>query len=117
MFPGNADADPSYPDASFLNTCYVDTDPELCIRFLSLCCSYTVYANENDIYSIKNNNPSKTCVNDISNLTGNCLELAARGILNQVPCNSTFSSGCPDDFFSSRDLYRCMFDLLLYFLM
>lgn len=36
---------------------------------------------------------------------GNCLELAGNGILNQVPC-STFSSGCPDRFFFSNELYN-----------
>ncbi|XP_022302949.2 uncharacterized protein LOC111110649 isoform X2 [Crassostrea virginica] len=36
---------------------------------------------------------------------GNCLELAARGVLNHVPC-SNFSSGCPDTNFNSRELYK-----------
>lgn len=52
---------------------------------------------------------SQICKNNILNYTGNCLELAARGSLNQVPCNMTFSSGCPDKFFFSPDLYRCMY--------
>nr|XP_022296877.1 uncharacterized protein LOC111106471 isoform X3 [Crassostrea virginica] len=38
--------------------------------------------------------------------SGNCLELAARGILNQVPCKMTFSNGCPETFFFSPELYR-----------
>nr|XP_022297019.1 uncharacterized protein LOC111106580 isoform X2 [Crassostrea virginica] len=37
---------------------------------------------------------------------GNCLELAARGILNQIPCKQTFQNGCPDNFFFSQDLYK-----------
>ncbi|XP_078339594.1 uncharacterized protein LOC111107388 [Crassostrea virginica] len=37
---------------------------------------------------------------------GNCLELAARGTLNQVPCKETFSSGCPDAVFVSLELYK-----------
>lgn len=37
---------------------------------------------------------------------GNCLELAGNGILNQVSCK-TFSSGCPDRFFFSNELYKC----------
>lgn len=36
---------------------------------------------------------------------GNCLELAGNGILNQVSCK-TFSSGCPDRFFFSNELYK-----------
>ena len=59
---------------------------------------------------MKNNNTSKTCEKVIINFTGNCLELAASGVLNQVPCNMTFSSGCPDVFFFSPDLYRCKFN-------
>ena len=68
------------------------------------------YANRNGINKIKNNNTSKTCENVIINFTGNCLELAASGVLNQVPCNMTFSNGCPDVFFFSPDLYRCKFN-------
>ncbi|XP_062619249.1 uncharacterized protein LOC134280816 [Saccostrea cucullata] len=37
---------------------------------------------------------------------GNCLELAANGILNHVPCHSTFSSGCPSQFYFSNELYK-----------
>ncbi|XP_062583279.1 serine/threonine-protein phosphatase 6 regulatory ankyrin repeat subunit B-like [Saccostrea cucullata] len=37
---------------------------------------------------------------------GNCLELAADGILNHVPCANTFSSGCPDTFYFSNELYK-----------
>lgn len=36
---------------------------------------------------------------------GNCLELAGSGILNQVSCKH-FSSGCPDRFFFSNELYK-----------
>ena len=57
----------------------------------------------------------KTCENDKFNFfSGNCLELAARGFLNQVPCNLTFSSGCPDKFFYSPELYKCMYNLKIY---
>ncbi|XP_062599298.1 kinase D-interacting substrate of 220 kDa B-like [Saccostrea cucullata] len=37
---------------------------------------------------------------------GNCLELAADGILNHVPCAKAFSSGCPDRFYFSNELYK-----------
>lgn len=37
---------------------------------------------------------------------GNCLELADVGILNQVYCNKTFSSGCPETYYFSNDLYK-----------
>ncbi|XP_078309613.1 uncharacterized protein LOC144617989 [Crassostrea virginica] len=69
--------------------------------------SYKFYANSKDNNNIKNNNAKKTCENDKFNFfSGNCLELAARGFLNQVPCNLTFSSGCPDKFFYSPELYK-----------
>ena len=38
--------------------------------------------------------------------TGNCLELAADGILNHVPCNKTFYCGCPNSFYLSREIYK-----------
>ena len=47
--------------------------------------------------------------------TGNCVELAARGTLNQVPCKMTFSSGCPDVIFSGLELYKCTFNLSIYY--
>nr|XP_022300197.1 uncharacterized protein LOC111108529 [Crassostrea virginica] len=37
---------------------------------------------------------------------GNCVELAARGILNQVPCKTTFFCGCPDGFFFGLEIYK-----------
>ncbi|XP_048743278.2 ankyrin-3-like isoform X2 [Ostrea edulis] len=36
---------------------------------------------------------------------GNCLELAADGILNHVPCNK-FDSGCPEQFYFSNEIYK-----------
>nr|XP_022300024.1 uncharacterized protein LOC111108435 isoform X1 [Crassostrea virginica]XP_022300025.1 uncharacterized protein LOC111108435 isoform X2 [Crassostrea virginica] len=38
--------------------------------------------------------------------SGNCVELAARGTLNQIACKTTFSSGCPDDVFFGLELYK-----------
>ena len=42
MLAGYADPDASYPDAVLmlqnLNTGYADTDADLCIRIMSLCC-------------------------------------------------------------------------------
>lgn len=35
---------------------------------------------------------------------GNCIELAGQGILNQVPCNSSFPSGCPQKHYFSNDI-------------
>ena len=46
--------------------------------------------------------------------TGNCVELAARGILNEVPCKIKFSSGCPEAVFYSRELYKCTFQLSIF---
>nr|XP_022297294.1 serine/threonine-protein phosphatase 6 regulatory ankyrin repeat subunit B-like isoform X3 [Crassostrea virginica] len=37
---------------------------------------------------------------------GNCVHLAGRGRLNQIPCQTVFSSGCPDTFFFSQDIYK-----------
>ncbi|XP_078339585.1 uncharacterized protein LOC111108174 isoform X2 [Crassostrea virginica] len=37
---------------------------------------------------------------------GNCLELAAKGLFNHVPCKSTFSCGCPDTFYYSNEIYK-----------
>ncbi|XP_052680917.1 serine/threonine-protein phosphatase 6 regulatory ankyrin repeat subunit A-like isoform X2 [Crassostrea angulata] len=37
---------------------------------------------------------------------GNCLELAADGILNHVSCNKTFEFGCPDKFYLSNEIYK-----------
>lgn len=37
---------------------------------------------------------------------GNCLELAANGILNQVYCNDTFEDGCPQDHYFSNEMYK-----------
>lgn len=37
---------------------------------------------------------------------GNCLELADTGFLNHVPCNETFSSGCPNSFYFGNELYK-----------
>lgn len=37
---------------------------------------------------------------------GNCLELAANGILNQVYCNETFEDGCPKDHYFSNEMYK-----------
>nr|XP_022297566.1 uncharacterized protein LOC111106962 [Crassostrea virginica] len=39
---------------------------------------------------------------------GNCLELTARGILIQIPYKQIFQNGCPDNFFFSQDLYKCI---------
>ena len=38
MLAGYADPDAGYPDN--LNTGYADTDADLCIRIMSLCCIY-----------------------------------------------------------------------------
>ena len=40
MLAGYADPDATYPDpdATYLNTCCTDTDADLCIRIMSLCC-------------------------------------------------------------------------------
>lgn len=40
---------------------------------------------------------------------GNCLELAANGILNQVYCNDTFEDGCPQDHYFSNEMYKCKY--------
>ena len=53
--------------------------------------------------------------NGIFTFTGNCVELAARGTLNQIPCKETFSSGCPDAVFNSLELYKCTFHLSIYY--
>ncbi|XP_055999252.1 ankyrin repeat, PH and SEC7 domain containing protein secG-like isoform X2 [Ostrea edulis] len=37
---------------------------------------------------------------------GNCLELAADGILNHFPCAKTFPCGCPDTFYYSNEIYK-----------
>ncbi|XP_055999355.1 uncharacterized protein LOC125653811 isoform X3 [Ostrea edulis] len=37
---------------------------------------------------------------------GNCLELAADGILNHFPCAKTFPCGCPDSFYFSNEIYK-----------
>lgn len=37
---------------------------------------------------------------------GNCLELAGTGILNHIPCNDTFSSGCPDSYYYGKEIYK-----------
>lgn len=37
---------------------------------------------------------------------GNCLELAANGILNQVYCNDTFEDGCPQAHYFSDEMYK-----------
>lgn len=37
---------------------------------------------------------------------GNCLELASRGILNQVPCKDTFPGGCPEKFYFSDEIFN-----------
>nr|XP_022301710.1 serine/threonine-protein phosphatase 6 regulatory ankyrin repeat subunit C-like [Crassostrea virginica] len=37
---------------------------------------------------------------------GNCLELAADGILNHVHCNTTFACGCPNGFYFSNEIYK-----------
>lgn len=37
---------------------------------------------------------------------GNCLELAANGILNQVYCNETFEDGCPQNHYFSDEMYK-----------
>ncbi|XP_061179348.1 uncharacterized protein LOC133187972 [Saccostrea echinata] len=37
---------------------------------------------------------------------GNCLELAADGILNHYPCENSFPCGCPDRFFFSNEIYK-----------
>ena len=46
MLAGYADPDASYPDADpdalNLNTGYADTDADLCIRIMSLCCTLLV---------------------------------------------------------------------------
>ena len=61
------------------------------------------------------NNTVNVSENGIFIFTGNCVELAAQGILNQVPCKMTFSSGCPDEVFFSPELYKCTFHLLMYY--
>ena len=43
---------------------------------------------------------------------GNCLELAADGILNHVHCNTTFACGCPNGFYFSNEIYKCMLCML-----
>lgn len=43
----------------------------------------------------------------IYNFKGNCLELAANGILNQVYCNDTFEVGCPQAHYFSDEMYKC----------
>ena len=48
MLTGNADADASYPDADpdahkFFNTGYADSDADLCMRIMSLCCKETEF--------------------------------------------------------------------------
>nr|XP_034316015.1 ankyrin-2-like [Crassostrea gigas] len=37
---------------------------------------------------------------------GHCLELAASGILNQVPCTNTFDDGCPENHFFSDEIFK-----------
>lgn len=37
---------------------------------------------------------------------GNCLELAANGILNQVPCVNTFDDGCPKNHYFSDKIFN-----------
>lgn len=37
---------------------------------------------------------------------GNCLELAANGILNQVPCVKTFYGGCPSQHYFSNEIFN-----------
>nr|XP_022298472.1 uncharacterized protein LOC111107519 isoform X2 [Crassostrea virginica] len=37
---------------------------------------------------------------------GNCLELAANGILNHVRCNTTFACGCPDKYYYGNEIYK-----------
>ena len=59
-------------------------------------------------------NTIKVSDNEIFIFTGNCVELAARGILNGVPCKMNFSNGCPDTFFFSSDLYKCTFHSSIY---
>lgn len=39
---------------------------------------------------------------------GNCLELAADGILNNVNCND-FIKGCPDEAYISNEIFMCMY--------
>lgn len=39
---------------------------------------------------------------------GNCLELAANGILNHVKCHN-FTLGCPDKPYLSDEIYRCKY--------
>ena len=52
MLAGYADPDASYPDAApdaillNLNTGYADTDADLCIRIMSLCCTICLYMTE-----------------------------------------------------------------------
>ena len=74
--------------------------------------NYYAYSNENN--NIKNNNTSKTWEKFTFQFAGNCLELAASGILNQIPCNMTFSCGCPETFFFSSEFYKCMFNFQIY---
>lgn len=45
----------------------------------------------------------------LCNFKGNCLELAANGILNQVYCNDTFEDGCPQDHYFSNEMYKCKY--------
>lgn len=42
---------------------------------------------------------------------GNCLELAANGILNQVPCVNTFDDGCPKNHYFSDKIFNCKYPL------
>lgn len=43
---------------------------------------------------------------------GNCLELAADGILNNVNCND-FIKGCPDEAYISNEIFMCMYCILI----
>lgn len=47
--------------------------------------------------------------------SGNCLELAANGILNHAKCKY-FTWGCPDKPYFSDKIYNCKYNVLLFFI-
>lgn len=42
---------------------------------------------------------------------GNCLKLAANGILNQFPCTNTFYDCCPENHNFSDTIFNCKYPL------
>lgn len=57
---------------------------------------------------------SKLCICFLFH-SGNCLELAANGILNHAKCQN-FTWGCPDKAFLSDKIYNCKYDVFLSFI-